>query len=87
MSYGFTSNMRDALPNASSIGVIGMPIEQNEANTRSVVGAYVSVYDIQQADSRNCLLSKSPSHDHTPNHTPTRRLVPAARAAGGVAGW
>ena len=41
--------MRDALPNASFIGFTGTPIEQNDANTRTVFGEYVSVYDIQQA--------------------------------------
>ncbi len=41
--------MRDALPNALFIGFTGTPIEQNDANTRAVVGEYVSVYDIRQA--------------------------------------
>ena len=41
--------MGDALPNASFISFTGTPIEQNDANTRAAFGAYVSVYDIQQA--------------------------------------
>ncbi len=49
MSYGFASNMRDALPNASYIGFTGTPIEKTDANTRAVFGDYISVYDIQRA--------------------------------------
>lgn len=49
MTYGFASNLRDALPNASFIGFTGTPIEQADANTRAVFGNYISVYDIQRA--------------------------------------
>jgi type I restriction enzyme R subunit len=49
MSYGFASNLRDALPNASFIGFTGTPIEQADANTRAIFGDYISVYDIQRA--------------------------------------
>jgi type I restriction enzyme R subunit len=49
MSYGFASNMRDALPHASYIGFTGTPIEKTDANTRAVFGDYISVYDIQRA--------------------------------------
>jgi type I restriction enzyme R subunit len=49
MSYGFASNLRDALPNASFIGFTGTPIEKTDANTRSVFGDYISIYDIQRA--------------------------------------
>lgn len=49
MSYGFASNLRDALPNASFIGFTGTPIEQTDANTRAVFGEYISIYDIQRA--------------------------------------
>jgi type I restriction enzyme R subunit len=49
MSYGFASNLRDALPNASFIGFTGTPIEQTDANTRVVFGEYISIYDIQRA--------------------------------------
>ena len=49
MSYGFASNLRDALPNASFIGFTGTPIEQVDANTRAVFGEYISIYDIQRA--------------------------------------
>jgi len=38
MSYGFASNLRDALPNASFIGLTGTPIEKTDANTRAVFG-------------------------------------------------
>jgi type I restriction enzyme R subunit len=49
ISYGFASNLRDALPNASFIGFTGTPIEQADANTRAVFGDYISIYDIQRA--------------------------------------
>jgi len=48
MSYGFASNQRDALPNASFIDFTGTPIEKTDANTRAVVGDYISIYDIQR---------------------------------------
>jgi len=41
MSYGFASNLRDALPNASFIGFTGAPIEKTDANTRTVFGYYI----------------------------------------------
>ena len=41
MSYGFASNLRDALPNASFIGFTGTPIEKTDANTRAVFGDYI----------------------------------------------
>ncbi|MCB1674937.1 MAG: type I restriction endonuclease subunit R, partial [Halioglobus sp.] len=43
MSYGFASNLRDALPNASFIGFTGTPIEKTDANTRAVFGDYISI--------------------------------------------
>lgn len=46
---GYARHMRDALPKASFIGFTGTPIEKEDANTRSVFGDYVHVYDIQQA--------------------------------------
>lgn len=46
---GFARNMRDALPNASFIGFTGTPIEKEDANTQSVFGEYVDIYDIKQA--------------------------------------
>lgn len=46
---GFARHMRDALPHASFIGFTGTPIEKTDANTRSVFGEYISVYDIQRA--------------------------------------
>jgi type I restriction enzyme R subunit len=49
MSYGFASNLRDALPRASFIGFTGTPIEKTDANTRAVFGDYISIYDIQRA--------------------------------------
>jgi type I restriction enzyme R subunit len=45
---GHARHMREALPNASFIGFTGT-IELTDANTRSVFGDYVSVYDIQRA--------------------------------------
>jgi type I restriction enzyme R subunit len=35
MSYGFASNLRDALPNVSFIGFPVTPIERTGANTRA----------------------------------------------------
>ena len=49
MSYGFASNLRDALPNGSFIGFTGTPIEKTDANTRAVFGDYISIYEIQRA--------------------------------------
>ncbi len=49
MSYGFATNLRHALPNASFIGFTGTPIEKADANTRAVFGDYISIYDIQRA--------------------------------------
>jgi type I restriction enzyme, R subunit len=46
---GFARNMREALPNASFIGFTGTPIEAADANTRSVFGDYISIYDIERA--------------------------------------
>ncbi len=46
---GFARHMRDALPHASFIGFTGTPIELRDANTRSVFGDYISIYDIQRA--------------------------------------
>ena len=46
---GFAAHMREALPNASFIGFTGTPIEKADANTRSVFGEYISIYDIQRA--------------------------------------
>jgi len=46
---GFARHLRDALPAASFIGFTGTPIEATDANTRSVFGDYISVYDIERA--------------------------------------
>ena len=46
---GFARHLRDALPGASFIGFTGTPIELTDANTRSVFGDYISVYDIEAA--------------------------------------
>ncbi len=37
------------MPNASFIGCTGTPIEKTDANTRTVFGDYISIYDIQRA--------------------------------------
>lgn len=50
---GFARNLRDALPNASFIGFTGTPIETTDANTRTIFGDYISVYDIQRAVADN----------------------------------
>lgn len=36
-------------PNASFIGFTGTPMEKSDANTRSVFGYYVRIYDVQRA--------------------------------------
>ena len=41
--YGFASNLREALPNATFIGFTGTPIEKTDANTRAVFGDYISI--------------------------------------------
>ena len=46
---GFARHLRDALPGASFVGFTGTPIELTDANTRSVFGDYISVYDIERA--------------------------------------
>lgn len=47
--FGFAKHMRDALPFASFIGFTGTPISNDDKDTRSVFGGYVSIYDIQDA--------------------------------------
>jgi type I restriction enzyme R subunit len=49
MTYGYATNLRTAVPNASFIGFTGTPIEKSDANTRAVFGDYISIYDIQRA--------------------------------------
>ena len=40
MSYGFASNLRNALPNASFIGFTGTPFEKTDANSRATIRQY-----------------------------------------------
>lgn len=47
--YGYAKHMRDALPNASFMGFTGTPVSSEDKDTRAVFGAYVSIYDIQDA--------------------------------------
>ena len=49
MIDGLARNLRDSLPHASFIGFTGTPIEKTDANTRAVVGGYISIYDMQRA--------------------------------------
>jgi type I restriction enzyme, R subunit len=46
---GFARHLRDAIPNASFIAFTGTPIEKADANTRSVFGEYISIYDIKRS--------------------------------------
>ena len=46
---GLAHHLRSALPNAVYIAFTGTPIELVGANTRSVFGDYIDVYDIAQA--------------------------------------
>ncbi|MCK5683331.1 type I restriction endonuclease subunit R, partial [bacterium] len=48
-TYGYSKNMRDALPNATFVGFTGTPISLNDKDTVAVFGEYVSIYDIQDA--------------------------------------
>ncbi|WP_300909610.1 type I restriction endonuclease subunit R, partial [uncultured Desulfovibrio sp.] len=47
--YGLAKYLRDALPNATYLGFTGTPIEKTDANTRTVFGDYIDVYDIARA--------------------------------------
>jgi len=47
--YGFAEYIRQALPNASSIGFTGTPISLRDRDTRQVFGDYISIYDVVQA--------------------------------------
>ncbi|MFH1001057.1 MAG: type I restriction endonuclease subunit R, partial [Bacteroidota bacterium] len=42
-------NVRDALPNASFMGITGTPISLHNRNTQLVFGEYISAYQINQA--------------------------------------
>ncbi len=48
--YGFAEYIRQALPNASSIGFTGTPISLKDRDTRAVFGDYISIYDVIQAN-------------------------------------
>ena len=47
--YGLAHQVRRAIPNASFVGFTGTPIELVNANTLTVFGDYIDVYDITQA--------------------------------------
>ncbi len=47
--HGLAYQLRKALPNAVYIAFTGTPVELVGANTRSVFGEYIDVYDISQA--------------------------------------
>ena len=48
--YGILAlNMRNALPNASFIGLTGTPLFKDDQITRQVFGGYISTYDFQRA--------------------------------------
>lgn len=47
--YGLAKYLRDALPNATYLGFTGTPIEKTDANTCTVFGDYIDVYDIARA--------------------------------------
>ena len=47
MSYGFASNLRDALPNAAFIGFTGTPLMAGEEKTKEVFGDCVSIYNVR----------------------------------------
>ncbi|MFQ6777515.1 type I restriction endonuclease subunit R [Cereibacter sphaeroides] len=47
--YGYAHYLREALPNAIHVGFTGTPISLVGADTQSVFGNYIDVYDIAQA--------------------------------------
>lgn len=49
MRHGLAHHLRSALPNAVYVAFTGTPVELVGANTRSVFGDYIDVYDIAQA--------------------------------------
>ncbi|MEM9798243.1 MAG: type I restriction endonuclease subunit R [Pseudomonadota bacterium] len=49
LKRGLAHHLRNALPNAVYVAFTGTPVELVGANTRSVFGDYIDVYDIAQA--------------------------------------
>ncbi|HKK28776.1 MAG TPA: HsdR family type I site-specific deoxyribonuclease, partial [Alphaproteobacteria bacterium] len=49
IAWGYAKYLRDALPNATMLGLTGTPISTEERNTRAVFGNEVSIYDIEDA--------------------------------------
>ncbi|GAA3874502.1 type I restriction endonuclease subunit R [Celeribacter arenosi] len=49
VQHGLAYQLRQALPNAVYVAFTGTPVELVGANTRSVFGEYIDVYDIAQA--------------------------------------
>jgi type I restriction enzyme R subunit len=49
IQHGLAYQLRQALPNAVYVAFTGTPVELVGANTRSVFGEYIDVYDIAQA--------------------------------------
>ena len=70
---GFARHMRDALPHASFIGFTGTPIEKTDANTRSVFGDYISIYDIQRAVEDTGWRAVSALRNPSPFSVPSRK--------------
>lgn len=49
VKYGLAYQLRQALPNAVYLAFTGTPVELVGANTRTVFGDYIDIYDIAQA--------------------------------------
>lgn len=49
LRYGFAKYLRDALPNASFLGLTGTPIDFADKSTRAIFGSYIDVYDMHVA--------------------------------------
>lgn len=49
VAWGYAKYLRDALPNATMLGLTGTPISNQEKDTRSVFGPDVTIYDIEDA--------------------------------------
>lgn len=47
IGYGLARYMRDALPNATYLGLTGTPIATDDKDTEAVFGDYVDIYDVR----------------------------------------
>ncbi|MEH1128372.1 type I restriction endonuclease subunit R [Micromonospora sp. CPCC 206061] len=67
---GYARNLHDALPNAAFIAFTGTPISKVNANTRSVFGDYIDVYDLGRAVRDGATVRVFYENRHIPVHLP-----------------